>query len=118
MDEVTSHKLNDLNKGLDITGHNREEPGGACTQYKVDVNGKRIAILEFQRGPIPQAGINGLSNEALIAVVIDRLQGFNKGPYACRENSLAITKLEEAMHWLHHRTLDRMARGVEGSYQK
>jgi len=26
--------------------------------------------------------------------------------------------LEKAMHWLHHRTLDRMARGVEGTYQK
>jgi hypothetical protein len=25
-----------------------------------------------------------------------------------------LTKLEEAMHWLHHRTNERVRRGVEG----
>jgi len=118
MNEVISHKLNDLNQALSIVGHNKEEPGGACTQYKIAAKGQTFCVLEFQHGTIPDVGINGLSNEALIAVVIDRLQGFNKGPYACRENSLAITKLEEAMHWLHHRTWNRMSRGVEGTYQK
>ncbi len=33
----------------------------------------------------------------------------------CRENSLAITKIEEALMWLDHRTKDRQARGVEGT---
>jgi len=118
MNVVTSHKLNDLNKGLEIVGHFEGAVGGECTQYKIGPKDKTLCVLQFQNGPIPEVGINGLSNEALIAIVIDRLQGFNKGAYSCRENSLAITKLEEAMHWLHHRTLDRMGRGVEGSYQK
>ena len=69
----------------------------------------------FQNGPIKEAGINGVTNEALVAVVIDRLQGFQNGRYACRENALALTKLEEAMHWMRHRTLLREARGVEGT---
>jgi hypothetical protein len=29
-----------------------------------------------------------------------------------------LTKLQEAMHWLHHRTLERMSRGVEGTSAK
>jgi len=35
-----------------------------------------------------------------------------------RELSLALTKLEEAMHWLRHRTNARIARGVEGTNVK
>jgi hypothetical protein len=46
---------------------------------------------------------------------IDRLQSFQSGDFACRENALALTKLEEALHWLDHRTKDRQRRGVEGT---
>lgn len=49
------------------------------------------------------AGLNGISDEALIAIVIDRLIGFNSGPYRSRDNSLAITKLEEALIWMQKR---------------
>lgn len=69
----------------------------------------------FQNGPIRESGINGVTNEALLALVIDRLQGFQSGPYACRENALALTKLEESMHWMLHRTILREVRGVEGT---
>lgn len=57
-------------------------------------------------------------NEALLAVVEDRLLGFQSGENACRENALALTKLQEAMMWLHKGTRDRVARGVEGTNQK
>jgi hypothetical protein len=70
--------------------------------------------LHFQHGPIKEAGVNGITNEALIAIVIDRLNGAQEGPFRCRENALAITACEEASLWLAKRTLDRMARGVEG----
>ena len=53
--------------------------------------------------------------ETLLAVLIDRLQAFQTGPYACRENALALTHLQDAQHWLQHRTRARMARGVEGT---
>lgn len=59
-----------------------------------------------------------LEIEALLAVIIDRLQCFQAGPYACRENAIALTKLEEAMMWLQKRTRDRLARGVEGTHEK
>ena len=59
-------------------------------------------------------GVNGLSNEALLAILIDRMHGFCEGPFPCRENSIARTHLEEAMMWLQKRTRDRVQRGVEG----
>ena len=56
---------------------------------------------------------DGTTNEDVLNVLIDRLQYLNK-KFPCRENALAITKLEEAGMWLHKRTRDRLARGVEG----
>lgn len=35
--------------------------------------------------------------------------------YPCRENSISITKLEEAIHWQEARTRDREQRKVEGT---
>ena len=68
---------------------------------------------------------NGISNEALIAIVLDRLRGFqgvarpdSGGNLPCRENALAITKLEEGLMWLHKRTRGRMERGVEATREK
>ena len=76
------------------------------------------AKVNFQKGPIKENGVNGCHNEDLIAIVIDRLQCLNQGDFACRENSIAITKLEEALLWLNKRTQDRIARNVEGTSQK
>ena len=70
-------------------------------------------VLQFQDGPIQEAGTNGITNEALLAVLIDRLGLLNK-KFPCRENSIVITKLEESLMWLEKRTKDRIARGVEG----
>jgi single stranded DNA-binding protein len=105
-----------------------DEPGqgGACHEYYVRDNhpaddfqgAKPFAEVKFQKGPVKDFGVNGCYNEDLIAIVIDRLQSFQAGDFACRENALAITKLEEAMHWLNHRTNDRIARGVEGTNKK
>jgi len=97
--------------------------GGACHEYDVmEVNPKGIndalAEVHFQNGPVKEAGVNGCHHEDLIAIVIDRLQHFQAGEYACRENALALTKLEEAMHWLGHRTAARVARGVDGTHVK
>lgn len=53
-----------------------------------------------------------------MAVQIDRLRSFQKGQYACRENAIALTHMEEALMWLQKRTRDRLARGVEGTSAK
>jgi hypothetical protein len=101
--------------------------GGACHEYQVVISTELkpgsplpepVAEIAFQRGPVNECGINGCHNEDLISIVVDRLQAFQAGKFSCRENALALTKLEEALHWLNHRTKDRAARGVEGTSQK
>lgn len=80
--------------------------------------GDRINILtkvDFQKGPIQEAGVNGVHNEDLILMVIKRLECFQKSQYSCRENALALTNLEQALQWLRQRTLAREKRGVEGT---
>jgi len=103
-----------------------DEPGdgGACHIYQVvtvpeDDQDHTICLeVRFQNGPIKEKGVNGCHHEDLIAIVIDRLQHFQAGEYSCRENALAITKLEEALLWLNKRTQDRINRGVEGTHTK
>lgn len=75
-----------------------------------------LGQVQFQDGPIKEAGVNGVMNEDLLAMVIHRLQAFQESPYKCRENAIALTKLEEALLWLNKRTLDRERRGVEGTH--
>lgn len=119
MRELTSHKVNGLNEVLRITVLDEPGPGNACHVYRVEptVGNASGLVIEFQKGPLAETGgvPNGLSNEALLAVVEDRLKGFQCGPYACRENAIALTHVQDAMHWLHHRTRERLARGVEGT---
>ena len=93
---------------------------GDTDQYEpVSVNGMNIPALVFQEGPIQlPRHVNGWTNEALIAVLVDRINRLNVGDYRCRENSCAITHLEEALHWLHARTTARQQRGVEGTKQE
>ena len=74
-----------------------------------------VAEVNLQEGPIKEFGINGCSNEDLLLMVLTRLQGFQNGPFACRENAIAITKLEESVMWLRKRTTDREAKGIEGT---
>lgn len=81
-----------------------------------DTEGKVLSTVDFQEGPIKEVGVNGVHNEDLIAMVIARLQGFQNSPYACRDNAMAITKLEEAQLWLRKRTIGRENRGVEGTH--
>jgi len=95
--------------------------GGACHHYgiyaKISINGideHPYCSIKFQNGPIKNHGVNGCQNEDLLAIVIDRLRGFQTGKFSCRENAIALTKLEESLMWLNKRTRDRIKRGVEG----
>ena len=78
-----------------------------------------IEIL-WQDGPLGRGADrqepNGAFVETLIAICVGRLEYFNSSKFRCRENSLAITHLQEALHWLQHRTADREQRAVEGTH--
>ena len=122
MRELTSHKVNGLNDEIAIEVMDEPGDGGANHVYDIvyPVTGS-VAIrqvIRFQNGPIQEAGVNGISNEALLAIVEDRLRGFHEGDYRTPEGTMALQKVEEAMMWLHKRTRDRVARGVEGTHEK
>lgn len=123
MRKITDHKVNGLNEALEIHADERGT-GNASHHYRIFIPdsvelkpGVTVHVdLSFQNGPIGEAGFNGISNEALLAVVADRLRGFQEGPFKCRDNAIALTHIEDALMRLHKRTRDRMARGVEGTH--
>jgi len=78
---------------------------------------KNSLAFTLQKGPIKENGVNGCQVETLIEAAKEIISGLNK-KCPCRENSLAITKLEEALHWLEARTRNRISRGVEGTELK
>ncbi len=118
MRRITSHVANSVNDLIKIEVLDEPGAGGASHRYSMVLPGGNSYTISFQNGPIAEKGINGITQEVLLAICIDRLQSFQRGEFACRENALALTKMEEAMHWLHHRTRERMVRGVEGTTQK
>ena len=72
--------------------------------------------LPFHSGPITEAsGYNGVFVEDLLYAAKERLEEFQDTPFRCRQNAIAITKIEEALFWLQDRTREREERGVEGT---
>lgn len=91
-----------MHDGTEVEGH----------LYNV-LAGEGSQDISFQMGPVPENGVNGVTNEALLAILIHRTKFLND-KFPCRENALAITKMEEALTWFEKRTADRMERNVEG----
>lgn len=78
----------------------------------IDVNGSTVHFT-VQDGPINDAGINGVQVTEILIFVKEVYKSLNNA-FPCRENSITITKIEEAIHWQDARTKDRESRGVEG----
>lgn len=53
----------------------------------------------------------------LILVALEMLK-YHNNKVSCRENSITITKLEEALMWQEARTKNRIERNVEGTHNK
>ena len=72
--------------------------------------------IRWQDGIVEPEGQNGAFIEDVLEAARQRLQFFNSTKFRCRENSLAITKIEEALMWLDARTKTRVTQGVENTY--
>lgn len=126
--KVTDHEDGGgLNDELHIRVIDPPGIGGASHVYSVaygfnpgtdEAGSQEKCRIEFQNGPVKEFGVNGITQEVLLAIVLDRLRSFQAGSYSCRENALAITKIEEALLWLKKRTSDRLKRGVLGTSAK
>lgn len=75
-----------------------------------DVNSLSFTI---QNGPVKENGVNGCQVDTVVEAAKTIIEGLN-AKFPCRENSMAITKLDECLMWLDKRTKDRVARQVEG----
>ena len=98
---------------MDVSGTATAIDGG-CTGMASDP----VAVVRFQHGPrMADGSMAGCTNAVLIAIMLDRLRSFQAGPFSCRENALAITKLEEALHWMEARARVRRRQGVLGKHR-
>lgn len=85
---------------------------------KKDQQGQMLQFIEKVSGYDPTALVtvnDGTTNEEVLRVLIDRLRTLSL-KFPCRENSIASTKLEEALMWLEKGTANRVKRGVEGKH--
>ena len=99
---------------------NNTDTGGNPTGGKFVGTGIEV---NWQDGPLGRGEDrqepNGAFVETVISAAKQRIEFYqqaNDGKFKCRENAIAITKLEEALHWLEHRTKDREERAVEGTH--
>jgi hypothetical protein len=90
------------------------------------VQSERHSIFRFPCGHLPRRHVivawfaSGWRIRGRTALLVpSNPTGFDSldVAYACREIALAVTKIEEGLHWLHHRTLERTRRGVEGPHE-
>lgn len=76
--------------------------------------------IRWQNGPLgrgtDRSAPNGAFVEDVLNAALRRLEGYQESKFKCRENALAITKVEEALHWLRSRTQNRELRQVEGTH--
>lgn len=132
MRTINDHKINPANDviAIEVT----DEPGAGGANHRYEISGFDTAgnpsnadhagfassfsrqVILFQNGTIPENGVNGVTQEVLLAIVADRLRSFQAGSFACKANACALTHIEEAQHWLQQRTIERMRRGVEGTH--
>jgi hypothetical protein len=107
--------------------------GGACHHYSITgfdtaknpsieaKDGYRSSFsrtpIIFQNGTVLEAGENGVTVEALLAICEHRLQCFQSGPFANDFNAKALKGVTTALDSLKQRTVDRLVRQVEGLHK-
>ena len=94
------------------TDENGNPAGGVST-------GRGFAI-SWQNGPLGRGNDrrepNGAFVEDILAALQGRIEFYQAGQFACKENAEALVHLQKAAEWLDYRTRNREARGVEGTH--
>lgn len=108
MREITTHKTHDGDRQPQVLASEGLTAGGAPDNYKVFFGDTHVHV------PFVTLDYPGVTNEALLAIVIDRLEGFQAGPFACTENAAALDHARICLGELQERTRGRIRRGVEG----
>lgn len=125
MREIHTHQNSEFTrKHIRVFAVDDAGSGGACHEYQVHVvpdhnePSSEVVTVKYQHGPIKEVGINGITDEALLAIVEDRLQAFSGGELPSRQGALARTHVQQALFWLRDRQEERARRGVAGKLEK
>ena len=97
--------------------HNELNRGTSGDEVSLNIAGKEVLKIKFQTGGTATTELNGVFIEDLLILAYSKLADYNRG-LPCRENSLALTKIEEAIMWLANRKVERESRGVYGTEEK
>lgn len=93
-----------------VTDDNGNEIAGQS--YVIEYGSNHIDV-PFQVGNSTMVGVTGITNEALLAMMIHRTELLNSN-VSCPENQRAISYMKSALLEFNARTISRMVRGVEG----
>ncbi len=124
---VTLHQVKGADEPIVIEAIDPPGPGGGHSHYTIagihlphnpafSLDSPLVDHLNiyFQNGPVPVNGYNGATIEHLLAISHHRLACFQAGSLACENNAVAMAHIAQAIKLLQQRTIDRIARGVEG----
>lgn len=118
---LSDHKINSFNRErVQVEAIDEPGSGGAHHHYLITLKGDGEGVenisfeLKFQNGPTKETPANGWTDEALLAVLIHRMKGFQAGPFPCYENEISLQHQQSALAWMLKRAVSRELRGVEG----
>jgi|SRR5579871_4872508 len=102
----------------EVTHDNRSDDQGRPAGGETYGRGFNI---EWQNGPLAVDGErrepNGAFVEDVIEAAIGRIEFYQRSPFHCVENAVALGHLKAAAEVLAERTRGRERRGVEGTHQ-
>jgi hypothetical protein len=116
----TEHKMKTIpnNAPSNVAALDERDPaaGGASHTYGVQYGGpKDVCRIQFQHGARAVEGSTaGVFDDDLLAIVQDRVEAFQAGPFACPENAIALASIVAAREALGVRVARRIKAGVLG----
>lgn len=111
-------KIHEDNNGVTVLHVSEDNPGhNYMIRTDCDEGFAVFSEIDFQNGAVKENGVNGITSEALLAILIHRTEALNER-FPCQENEDALTGLRDALTAFESRTKDRINRGVEGLEKK
>ncbi|HEY8560506.1 MAG TPA: hypothetical protein VIL74_09025 [Pyrinomonadaceae bacterium] len=116
---IETHKISKLNRdNIVVRATDEKDSDGANHEYAIIVCTDKGIVSEtaikFQKGGLKETGVNGITDQSLIAIVLDRMVGFQAGPYASVYNEPVIDHLKGALGEMAKRYDLRATLGIEG----
>ena len=117
---TTHHDGHGLNESITILVDDTPINGASHVYEAVMPPADRHPLhIQFQCGPRNVEGSTpGVTEAVLYAILIDRLEGFQAGPYPCAANAEQLDALRGCLASTKGRADERAARNVLGTYAK